>query len=358
MQRRKWLVFLMLWGLGSVQFGAASEPIRYDRDIKPLLKERCAYCHGALKQEAGLRVDTADLLRKGGDSGSIVEPGKPDESTFIERITETEESLRMPPEGAPLKPEEIEKLKRWVAEGLNAPADEQPEKDPKDHWSFQPVHRPEVPQANLPGWNGNPIDSFIAQRLERAGLQPNPEADKATLLRRVTIDLTGLPPTEQELNTFLADDSPDAYDRVVDRLLASPHYGERWGRHWMDVWRYSDWYGRRSVPDVMNSYPQLWRWRDWIVRSLNEDKGYDRMVMEMIAADEICPTEDENLVATGFIIRNWFKWNYNSWMKDQVEHTSKAFLGLTLNCCQCHDHKYDPFTQQDYFQLRAIFEPL
>lgn len=355
---RGWFHLLLIWGFGFAQVGAASEPIRYDREIKPLLKERCAYCHGALKQEAGLRVDTASLLRQGGDSGSIVAPGKPDESLLIDRISEPDESLRMPPEGAPLKPEEIEKLKRWIAEGMDAPHDEQPEKDPKDHWSFQPVRRPEVPPSKLPGWNSNPIDPFIAQHLERAGLLPNPEADKATLLRRVTIDLIGLPPTEGELQAFLADDSPDAYEQVVDRLLSSPHYGERWGRHWMDVWRYSDWYGRRTVPDVMNSYPQIWRWRDWIVRSLNEDKGYDRMVMEMIAADEICPTEEENLVATGFIVRNWFKWNYNSWMKDQVEHTSKAFLGLTLNCCQCHDHKYDPLTQRDYFQLRAIFEPL
>jgi hypothetical protein len=177
----------------------------------------------------------------------------------------------------------------------------------------------------------------------------------------VTIDLTGLPPTRDELHRFLMDDSPDPYERVVDRLLASPQYGERWGRHWMDVWRYSDWYGRRSVPDVMSSYPTIWRWRDWIVKSLIEDKAYDQMIVEMLAADEIAPEDDSVIVATGFLVRNWFKWNYGQWMKDNVEHTGKAFLGLTFNCANCahcHDHKYDPISQRDYFALRAFFEPL
>ncbi len=186
----------------------------------------------------------------------------------------------------------------------------------------------------------------------------NPPADRATLLRRIYLDLIGLPPTREQLHAFLADRAPDAYERVVDRLLSSPQYGERWSRHWMDVWRYSDWYGRRSVPDVMNSYPRIWRWRDWIVRSLNEDKGYDRMIVEMLAADEVSPDDEDSLAATGFLVRNWFKWNYNQWMRDNVEHTGKAFLGLTLNCCHCHDHKYDPITQQEYFQFRAFFEPL
>jgi hypothetical protein len=160
------------------------------------------------------------------------------------------------------------------------------------------------------------------------------------------------------LAEYLADERPDAWERVVDRLLASPQHGERWARHWMDVWRYSDWYGRRSVPDVMNSYPQIWRWRDWIVRSLNADVSYDEMIQCMLAADELWPEDQERIVATGFIVRNWFKWNYDTWMREQVEHTGKAFLGLTFQCALCHDHKYDPISQQDYFRLRAIFEPL
>jgi len=207
-------------------------------------------------------------------------------------------------------------------------------------------------------WVRNPIDAFIAAAHEAHGLTPLPPAEKHVLLRRVYLDLIGIPPTREELHTFLNDESPAAYERVVDRLLDSPQYGERWGRHWMDVWRYSDWYGRRRVPDCLNSYGQIWRWRDWIVRSLNDDKGYDRMVMEMLAADEIAPDDDQNLVATGFIVRNFYRWNYNTWMKDAVEHTGKAFLGLTLNCCHCHDHKYDPITNEEYFRFRAFFEPI
>ena len=204
----------------------------------------------------------------------------------------------------------------------------------------------------------NPIDAFLSDKWQKTGVHPMPLADRATLLRRLYIDLIGLPPTAEELQAFLSDHSPGAYEAVVDRLLDSPQHGERWARHWMDVWRYSDWYGRRSVPDVMNSYPMLWRWRDWIVRSINQDKPYDQMIVEMLAADELMPEDEQSLVATGYLVRSWFKWNYETWKKDLVEHTGKAFLGLTLNCAQCHDHKYDPLTQEEYFRFRAFFEPL
>src|SRR5258705_1301603 len=215
---------------------------------------------------------------------------------------------------------------------------------PARHWAFERVSRPGVPEVRDAGRVKNPIDAFLAREHEKRGLTPLPEARKEVLLRRVTLDLTGLPPAREDLHAFLADGSADAYERAVDRLLASPRYGERWGRHWMDVWRYSDWYGRRTTPDVMISYPRIWRWRDWIVRSLNEDKGYDRMVLEMLAADEVAPADDAALPATGVLVRNWYQWNYNVWMKDLVEHTGKAVLGLTLNCAHCHDHKYDPIT--------------
>jgi len=223
------------------------------------------------------------------------------------------------------------------------------------HWSFGPVQRPDVPRHVA---SSSPIDGFLLGPLAERKLSFSPPAERAVLLRRVTLDLIGVPPTRAESHAFLNDASPDAYERVVDRLLADPRHGERWARHWMDVWRYSDWYGRRAVPDVMNSYPQIWRWRDWIVRSLNEDRGYDRMVQEMLAADELCPEDDRNVVATGFLVRNWFKWNYHQWMRDNVEHVGKAFLGLTFNCCHCHDHKYDPIPQDDYFRFRAFFEPM
>jgi Protein of unknown function (DUF1553)/Protein of unknown function (DUF1549)/Planctomycete cytochrome C len=336
----------------------AAEPVDYVREIRPLLRARCYACHGALKQQAKLRVDSGANLLKGGRHGAAVRSGDPAGSLLLERVSDTEEGTRMPPEGQPLTVEQIAKLKAWIEQGARVPADDKAEEDPRDHWAFRRPVRPALPAVTDPAWGRNPIDVFLAVEHARHGLAANPPADKAHLLRRVYLDLIGLPPTRQELHAFLADDTPGAYERVVERLLASPQYGERWARHWMDIWRYSDWYGRRSVPDVMNSYARIFRWRDWIARSLNEDKGYDRMVLEMLAADEICPDDDANVVATGFLVRNWFKWNYHQWMKDNVEHTAKAFLGLTLNCCHCHDHKYDPITNEEYFRFRAFFEPL
>jgi len=344
--------------VGSPRSAWAEDTADYVRDVKTTLKSRCYACHGALKQEAGLRVDSVAGLLAGGDSGPAVSPGDPEGSLLVERIASHDDAKLMPAEGRPLAAEEIAKLRAWIAAGAAAPSDDRPEADPREHWAFRRPVRPAVPATVDPAWVRNPIDAFIAAEHERRNLTPSPEADRPTLLRRAYLDLIGLPPTRDELHRFLADDSPDAYEQAVDRLLASPQHGERWGRHWMDVWRYSDWYGRRTVPDVMNSYPMIWRWRDWIVRSLNEDRGYDRMVLEMLAADEVAPEDDEAIVATGYLVRNFFKWNYNQWMKDNVEHTAKAFLGLTLNCAHCHDHKYDPISQQEYFQFRAFFEPL
>jgi hypothetical protein len=341
---------------------AAPAPLRggdtvdYLRDVKPVLKQRCFACHGALKQQAKLRLDSVALMRAGGRHGPAVVPGSAGGSLLIKRVTHPDESSRMPPLGKPLTEAQLTLLRAWIDQGAPAPSDEKPEEDPRSHWAFRKPVRPQVPPG--PDRVRNPVDAFLAAGQAKQGVTRVPPADRATLLRRVYLDLIGLPPTRAELHAFLADDRPNAYERVVDRLLASPQYGERWARHWMDVWRYSDWYGRRSVPDVMNSYPQVWRWRDWIVRSLNEDRGYDRMVQEMLAADEIAPEDDQAVVATGFLVRNWFKWNYNQWMRDNVEHTAKAFLGLTLNCCHCHDHKYDPVTQEEYFRFRAFFEPL
>lgn len=334
----------------------ASEPIDYVKDIKPVLKERCYACHAVLKQESELRLDTASSILKGGSSGPAVVVGKPEVSEIVARIESADADTRMPPEGTPLSKAEIERIRTWIQQGANAPADEFPESDPRAHWAFTKPIRPNLPTTL--GSSQNPVDAFIQDRQEALGIVSMPQADKATLLRRVYLDLIGLPPSADEILAFLNDDSPTAFEDRVDRLLASSQHGERWGRHWMDVWRYSDWYGRRSVPDVMNSYPMIWRWRDWIVRSINENKPYDQMIVEMLAADELLPVDDQNIVATGYLVRSWFKWNYETWKKDLVEHTGKAFLGVTLNCCQCHDHKYDPFTQEEYFRFRAFFEPL
>jgi hypothetical protein len=222
---------------------------------------------------------------------------------------------------------------------------------------FEPVRRPDVPLVKNRRWARNPIDQFIAAEHEARRLAPRLEASKEILLRRVYLDLIGLSPTPSEQRAFLADTSPDAYEKVVDRLLADPRHGERWGRHWMDVWRYSDWAGWTDGGQIRDSKPHIWRWRDWIVESLNTDKPYDRMVVEMLAADELAPEDPDALRATGFLARNYKMLSREQWLEDTIKHTAQAFLGVTLGCAKCHDHMVDPISQKEYYQVRAIFEP-
>lgn len=335
---------------------AAADPVMdYQTQIKPLLEERCYACHGALKQEGGLRLDTAALAIRGGDSGPAIVPGDVAKSLLMARVSAEDEDERMPPEGEPLTAAQRELLQRWIAAKAVAPADEQPERDPREHWAFQKPQRPPVPQVQRAEWQRNPIDAFLGAALEQRELVPQAAAERRVWLRRVTLDLTGLPPTSAELDAFENDTAADAYDRVVTRLLDSPQYGERWGRHWMDIWRYSDWWGLGA--EVRNSQKHMWHWRDWIIESMNEDKGYDQMVREMLAADELYPNDMDRLRAGGFLARQYFKFNRTTWLDGLVEHTSKAMLGLTTNCAKCHDHKYDPISHTEYYQLRAIFEP-
>jgi hypothetical protein len=332
---------------------AGAERVDYLREIKPLLTARCYACHGGLKQKAKLRLDTAASIRQGGGDGPAIVPGDSAKSLLLERVT-LKGKGRMPPEneGEALTEREITLLRTWIDQGATAPADEKAESDPKDHWAFRAPVRPAVP--NISGIS-NPIDTFLVAEQAKRGLKAQPVVDKPLLLRRVTLDLIGLPPTREELAAFVADKAPDAYEKVVERLLASPQYGERWGRHWMDIWRYSDWWGLGA--EVRNSQKHMWHWRDWIIESLNADKGYDQMIREMLAADELYPNDLDRLRATGFLARNYFRFNRTTWMDETIEHTSKAFLGLTLNCAKCHDHKYDPISQKDYYRLRAFFEP-
>jgi hypothetical protein len=220
---------------------------------------------------------------------------------------------------------------------------------------FETVKRPSVPKVKNASWVRNPIDAFLAAEHEERGLKPRPEASRALLLRRVYLDMIGLPPTPEELHAFLEDQSEDAYEKVVDRLLASQQYGERWGRHWMDIWRYSDWAG--WVNEVRDSQPHIWRWRDWIIESLNDDKGYDRMIVEMLAGDEVAPDDPNTLRATGYIVRNWKRYSREKWLQDTVDHTFLAFQATTLACARCHDHQFDPILQKEYYQVRAIFDP-
>ncbi len=337
---------------------AARRDVDYLRDIKPILTGHCGQCHGALRQKANLRLDAGVLILKGGDSGEVVEPGDSDASLLLEYILpDGDDPPQMPPEGqgTPLDEKQIALIKAWINAGAKVPQDEEIPADPRKHWSFQPIQRPAIPQTEGKPVDGNPIDAFIQAKHAEHELTARPRARNEILLRRVYLDLIGLPPTREELHQFLADDSPDAYEKVVDRLLESPHYGERWGRHWMDVWRYSDWAGYRA--EVRESQPHIWRWRDWIIESLNNDKPYDRMLHEMLAGDELAPGDPDTLRATGFLVRNWYKFNRNVWLEATIEHTSKAFLGITMNCAKCHEHMYDPISQEEYYRFRAIFEP-
>ncbi len=349
-----WISIFIAALTASAVFGdEPADPVDYVQDVKPILSRRCYACHGALKQKNDLRLDTAALAKQGGSSGPAIVAGKSDESLLIDAVTGAEGVKKMPPEGEPLSAEQIAKLRAWIDAGAKAPAEKIPE-DPTKHWSYQRPIRPVLPAVQNAAWVKNPIDAFIAAEHERLGLVAGPTATKPVLLRRVYLDLVGLPPTRDEMHAFLTDDSDNAYDKVVDRLLESPHYGERWGRHWMDVWRYSDWDGFGA--EIRESQPHIWRWRDWIIESLNADKPYDQMIVEMLAGDEVAPEDPATVRATGFLARNWYKFNRNVWLDYTIEHTAKGFLGTTLNCARCHDHMYDPISQQDYYTFRAFFE--
>ncbi len=342
---------------GDAKSESESKPVDYLREVKPLLDKRCYACHGALKQKAGLRLDTAKSMLEGGDAGPVVEPGESGESLIVEAVTREEQ--RMPPEGeaSAFSRDEVAMLRAWIDQGAHAPADEKPQSDPRKHWSFRAPERPASPEvsAERAVWVRNPIDAFLAAEHQKHGLAPSPAAEPAVLIRRLYLDLIGLLPRPEEVQKFVADPSDQAYEAIVDRLLASPQYGERWGRHWMDVWRYSDWDGYGA--EVRESQPQIWRWRDWIVESLNDDMGYDKMMVAMLAADEDAPGDADAVRATGYLVRSWYLFNRDTWLDATVEHTSKAFLGITLNCAKCHDHKYDPIAQTDYYGFRAFFEP-
>ncbi len=225
----------------SAAWSFAKEPVDYQQQVKPMLRQRCFACHAALKQEAGLRLDTVASMLGGGDSGAVIVRGKPDKSLILKRITAMEIAERMPPEheGEPLGAAQIKLLRQWIAEGATAPSDEQPEADPGKHWAFQPIVRPAAPQVENTAWSKNPVDAFLSQRHQQLGLTPQPQAPRALLLRRLHLDLLGLPPTIEEIAAFEGDTSPDWYERKVDQLLDDPRHGERWARHWMDIWRHT-----------------------------------------------------------------------------------------------------------------------
>lgn len=329
---------------------SGAEEGAYSSTIKETFRERCYACHGALKQKAGLRLDTAGFIRQGSGDGPVIDTSSPAASELIRRLESHDPLQQMPPEGTRVPREVIGSIIQWIGLGAHGPEGEEPEVDPTMHWAFQPPVSSLNPQANR-----NVIDRILADHHATNNITPFPLAEERVLVRRLYLDLIGLPPSLEQYRDYFEMHPEDRWSRTVDSLLASPQYGERWARHWMDVWRYSDWYGLDA--QLRYSQKHIWHWRDWMIESLNADKGYDRMVTEMLAADELSPTDFMAHRATGFLARNYYLFNRTTWLDQTIEHVGKGFLGLTIHCAKCHDHKYDPISQWNYYQFRAFFEP-
>jgi hypothetical protein len=333
---------LGLLGAIATVMAAQTNPDFFEMRVRPILAQNCFACH-TKSALGGLRLDSREAVLKGGKSGPAIVPGKAADSLLISAVERTHARLKMPPQGA-LKSEEVADLRKWVDEGAVWPSQTTPKPlaasitpEQRSFWSFQPVRKTSS-IAN--------IDSFLLAKMQTAGLKPAPPADKRTLLRRVTFDLTGLPPTPEELNAFIADRSPNAFEKVVDRLLASPHYGERWARHWLDLARYSD--GRGGARDD-DPYPNAFRYRDWVIDALNKDMPYDTFVKAQIAADQM-PEDQRKSLLPGLGFQTIGESD-----NDRVDVTTRVFLGLTVGCAQCHDHKFDPIPTRDYYSMLGIF---
>jgi cytochrome c553 len=343
----------------------------FEKEVRPLLATRCLGCHGAEKQKGGLRLDSRGGALSGGDSGPAVVPGKPAESLLVEAINYDGEQVRMPPKSK-LPPTEIAALTKWVSAGAPWPIERRgssigtatvgrPWRERENHWSFRPVRRVAAPEVKDKAWARGPIDRFVLAGLESKGLRPAADADRRSWVRRVTFDLIGLPPKPEEVEAFVADTSNEAHESVVDRLLASPRYGERWGRHWLDVVRYAD---SNGMDDNL-AYSDAWRYRDYVIRALNADVPYDQFVVEHIAGDLLPdprrhPTDgtNESVIATGFYFLGEgthspvdLRDEEAGRIDGQIDTLGKAFLGLTLACARCHDHKFDAITTKDYYAL-------
>ncbi|MEK9948841.1 MAG: DUF1549 domain-containing protein, partial [Verrucomicrobiales bacterium] len=342
---------MMLMSLLGYSIPAHSDALQsYEEHIKPMLKERCFACHGSLKQKGGLRLDTAMHIRERGAQEPLIDLKHPDQSILLQRLRTSDMEERMPPEGKAVDPAILERIEAWIAAGAPGPSLEEEESDPSDHWSFHPPV-----EATITTRGTHPIDALLQSIHEEHEVEPQAISPPLLLMRRLFLDLVGTLPEPEEIAEYVKEPTDQHYEKIVDRLLASPHYGERWGRHWMDIWRYSDWFGLGE--QLRYSQKHIWHWRDWILESLNEDKGYDQMILEMLAADELFPLDEERLRATGFLARNYFLFNRTTWLDKTIEHTARAFVGLTLQCSKCHDHKYDPITAEDYYRFRAILEP-
>ncbi len=344
----------------------------FEKQIRPILVEHCYECHAGAEVNGGLLLDSRDGVRRGGDTGPAIVAGNPEKSLLIEAVRYENRELQMPPQNR-LGPAQIAALEKWVSTGASDPRESAPQatesggtqptgmsiEDGRRFWSFQPVIEPAVPTARDPSWIRTPIDAFVLATLEDKGLQPAPPADRRTLIRRVTLDLIGVPPTSEQIEAFAQNESSEAYDELVERLLASPQYGVRWGRHWLDVARYADSNGL----DENLAFGNAWRYRDYVIDAFNEDKPFDQFVIEQIAGDLVPEATEATKTATGFLVLgakvlaepDREKLEMDT-IDEQLDSTGKAFLGMTFGCVRCHDHKFDPIKQTDYYALAAIFK--
>ena len=339
----------------------AEDDIDYVRQIKPLLIEHCADCHNADLQESGYRVDIGALLVRGGDRGSTVIPGMPNESLLITALRGTSKIPQMPLDLEPLSAQQIELIAKWIEQGAKLPDSERIDtaaQRQSDHWAFQPIVRPTLPSPKNKHLARNPIDLFVLAKLQDLGLDPSPRADRNTLIRRLYLDLLGIGPTIEQINKFVGNNNPAAYEELVEEILASPRYGERWGRHWLDLARYAD-----SNGFTVDGSREIWKYREWVIHALNQDMPFNQFTKEQMAGDLLPDHTTEQLIATGFHRNTLINQEGGTSdeqfrveaVVDRVNTTSGVYLGLTVGCAQCHQHKFDPISQRDFYELYAIF---
>jgi mono/diheme cytochrome c family protein len=337
---------------------AATRTVDFVKDVQPIFEANCWKCHGPQKSEGGLRLDQRAAALKGGDHENDIVPGKSAESVLIHAVAHVHEDLKMPKRGDKLTDEQIGILRAWIDQGAKMPENVATERDPAQHWAFKAPVKPSVPKVQgSKSKVQSPIDAFVLARLEKEKLKPSPEADKVTLIRRLHLDLTGLPPKLSDVDAFLSDKSKDAYEKVVEKLLASPHYGERWGRHWLDAARYADSDGYEK--DMSR---EMWPYRDYVVNAFNRDVPYNQFLIEQLAGDQLPNPSQDQVVATGFLRNSMVNMEgaidpeqfRMEAMFDRMDAIGKAMLGLTIQCAQCHTHKYDPITQEEYYRLFAF----
>jgi hypothetical protein len=339
----------------------------FEKKIRPVLTDKCYSCHSVAegKAKGGLVVDSKEALLKGGDTGPSIVPGDAEKSLFIKAIRYTDPDLRMPPSNKKLSTQEIADLEQWVKMGAPDPRkggdpdkwQEQLAAAERDHWAFKPVNKPSLPDVKMKGWVATPVDNFILSKLDEKAMFPSFQTDRRTLIRRATYDLTGLPPSAADVKSFVEDKSPDAYEKLIDRLLASPQYGERWGRYWLDIARYADTKGDVNQNREDYRFAYAWTYRDYVIKSFNDDKPYDQFVMEQLAGDKMIKEDDRQALAgLGFLtLGKRFAGNRNEIIDDQIDAVSKGLLGLTVSCARCHDHKFDPIPTADYYSWHGIF---